>query len=270
MPTSKDVGDRGPRWAVAVDRLGDTMKALASRAWNGLVERERSRPRRDTRATRFRARHPFYGPVLWGLAISYFVAQVYVSLAWEPSYSWVNDSISDLGITSCDPRTACSPRHGWMNLALFALGAVMAAGSWFIFQEFVGKQPGERLAARIGFACLSLGGAGVVVVSLFPENTVQLLHAVGAAFGIGVGTLGIWILGFGIAGSLHRPLAMAMRIFPPLAIAAAALFAVKADAFIGHGAMERLGAYPETVWLIVFGAYIAQTHYHRARAAPGP
>lgn len=246
------------------------MGAWPSRAWHAVVEQERSRPRRETRATRFRARHPFYGPVLWGLATSYFVAQVFVALAWEPSYSWVNDSISDLGITSCDPRTACSPRHAWMNLAFFALGAVMAAGSWFIYQEFAEKQPEERLAARIGFGCLALGGAGVVVVSLFPENTVQALHTLGAGFGIGVGTLGVWILGFGIAGSLRRPLVIAMRTFPPLAILAAALFAAKADAFIGHGTMERLGAYPETIWLIAFGAYIARTHYRRARAVPVP
>ena len=127
-----------------------------------------------------------------------------------------------------------------------------------------------RLAARIGFGCLSLGGGGTVVVGLFPENTVQLLHAVGAMFAIGVGTAGIWILGFGVAGSLNSPLARAMRIFPPLALAASILFAVHADGFIGHGAMERLAAYPETIWLIGFGLYIARTHSRRARAAPVP
>jgi len=152
-----------------------------------------------------------------------------------------------------------------MNFAFFGLGFVMAAGSWFIFEEFILKDADKRLAARIGFSCLALGGAGAVVVSVFPENSVPIMHIVGAFFGIGVGTAGIFALSFGIDASLQKRLVWGMRVVPPLAIAAGILFGLHVHLGLGDGAMERLAAYPETIWLIVFGLYIAESHYLKAR-----
>jgi hypothetical membrane protein len=150
-----------------------------------------------------------------------------------------------------------------MNFAFFGLGLVMAAGSWFIFEEFTLKKADERLAARIGFFCLALGGAGAVVVALFPEDSVTVAHIIGAFFAIGVGTLGVLVLGFGIVRSLDKPLIWGMRVVPPLAMAVGFLFAFHVHLGVGDGAMERIAAYPETIWLIVFGLYIAQDHYRK-------
>lgn len=234
--------------------------------WKSSVKKEESRKKRLTPATRFRARHPFYGPVIWGASIFYFITQVLVARAWRPPYSWLRNSISDLGNTSCHPQ--CSPHYAWMNFAFFGLGLVMAVGSWFIFEEFTEKKAAERLAARIGFLCLALGGVGAVVVAAFPEDSVGVVHVVGAFLGIGVGTFGVFVLGWGIAGSLDKPLIWGMRVVPPVAMVVGVMFAFHVHLGLGDGAMERISAYPETIWLIIFGIYIAQSHYRKAHPKP--
>ena len=44
-----------------------------------------------------------------------------------------------------------------------------------------------------------------------------------------------------------------------LALLALILFATHTYLGLGAGTMERIAAYPETLWLIIFGAYIAHT-----------
>jgi hypothetical membrane protein len=191
------------------------------------------------------------------LSILYFVVQIVAATVWLPSYSWTKNSISDLGNTSCAIQL-CSPRHDWMNAEFFALGFVMAIGSWLIFQEFTERNADERLAARIGFSCLALGGVGAALVGRFPENTVHFMHIFGAGLAIGVGTAGIFVLG--LALSLPAALRRSMLVASPLAVVALILFAFHIHLGMGAGSMERLAAYPETVWLFIFGTYIARSH----------
>jgi hypothetical membrane protein len=221
-----------------------------------MVAREAARPTRKTRLKTFTDEFPRLGPTIWGLSLLYFIAQIVVASVWLPSYSWFNNTISDLGNTSCG-STLCSPRHAWMNGEFLVLGAVMAAGALLIFQEFTERDADERLGARIGFSCLAIAGAGTALVGLFPENTVSSLHVVGAALAIGVGTFGILVLGLALA--LPNRLRWAMRVVAPLALLALVLFATHIYLGIGAGATERIAAYPETIWLIVFGAYMARS-----------
>lgn len=200
---------------------------------------------------------PWLGPTIWWLSILYFVAQIFVARTWTPSYSWFSNSISNLGNTSCGPQL-CSPRHSWMNAEFIVLGFVMAAGSWLIFQEFTETDADERLAARIGFSAVTVGGVGAALVGSFPENSVYVVHVIGAGLAIGIGTAGIFALGLGLP--LPRSLLWAMRVGAPLAIVALILFAAKQYLGIGEGTMERIAAYPETIWLIVFGTYISRSH----------
>jgi hypothetical membrane protein len=235
------------------------VKARASRQWASLVASEASRPRRRSKAKAFRDRFPWMGPLIFWLSILYFAVQIFVSLVWRPSYSWSHNSISDLGNTSCGP-SLCSPRHAWMNAEFFVLGFVMAAGSWLIFQEFTERDAGERLAARIGFSGLAIGGVGAALVGGFPENTVHAMHILGAGLAIGVGTAGIFVLGLALSLPHWKYLRLGMRVVPPIAVIALILFAWHVYLGIGAGTMERLGAYPETVWMIVFGTYISRDH----------
>ena len=207
------------------------------------------------------------GPLLFGLSILYFGVQIFVSLVWTPSYSWSRNSISDLGNTSCR-TTLCSPRHDWMNAEFFVLGFVMAAGSWLILQEFAGRDADERLAARIGFSGLAAGGVGAALVGGFPENTIHAMHILGAGLAIGVGTAGIFVLGLVLSLPQGRYLRVGMRVVPPIAVSALILFACHVYLGIGAGTVERLAAYPETVWMIIFGTYISRDHYLNAHPSP--
>jgi hypothetical membrane protein len=236
------------------------------RLWTRMVAREASRPRRRTGIKTFSDKFPWLGPTIWVLSVLYFIVQIVVASVWLPSYSWFSNTISDLGNTSCGPKL-CSPRHDWMNGEFFVLGAVMAAGALLIYQEFTERNPDERLAARIGFSCLALAGAGTALVGQFPENTVGFMHVTGAGLAIGVGTLGIFVLGLVLA--LPNSLRWAMRVVAPLALLALILFATHMYLGLGAGTTERLAAYPETIWLIIFGTYMARTHRSTVMRAPG-
>jgi len=242
-------------------RVGSTK---LRRYWSNRVAREASRPPKKTWVQSFHDTVPALGPSLFVLAVAYFVVQVTVASAFTPNYSWLRNSISDLGNTACGSML-CSPRHVWMNREFWALGVVMAAGSVLIYHEFApSPTPEERLIARWGFASLTIGGVGAVLVGTFPENTVGYMHILGAGLAIGIGTVGIFGLGM-VLPDLPSPLRWSMRLAPPFAVLALILFACHVDLDVGSGFVERIAAYPETLWLIVFGIYIMSSHGTRQR-----
>jgi hypothetical membrane protein len=215
----------------------------------------------------FRDRHPWLGPAIWILSAFYFLAQVVVAWVWNPPYSLVHNTISDLGNTACGPygnAYVCSPRHTLMNIAFILLGVVMASGSWLIYQEFTNKEGAERVAAFIGFTLMAIAGVGVLLVGVFPENTVGTAHKVGAGLGIGAGNIGIFILGLVLA--LPEGMRRYMLLFSATSLTALVCFAGHRYFGIGPGTMERVAAYPETVWLIAFGIFISRNHQ---RPIPG-
>ena len=180
-----------------------------------------------------------------------------VAWVWRPPYSVVSNSISDLGNTACGTYRGafvCSPRHDLMNAALVLLGAVMIVGSLLIYHEFSPLRATERWATVLGFGCVAVAGAGTAVVGLFPENTVHAVHLVGAALAIGVANVGIIVLG------IVLPLPPSLRRYSltwgPLSLLALLCFAGHRDLGLGQGGMERLAAYPETIWLISFGVFM--------------
>ena len=147
----------------------------------------------------FADRYDWMGPVIVVLGSWYFAAQVLVAWVFRPDYSFISNTISDLGSTACfSPQFPfCSPRNGWMNISIILLGLAMIVGSVLIFSEFsFSNERRERGAAKAGFACLGLGGLGAVLVGLVPENADTAdLHIVGTAMAIGLGQLAIVILG---------------------------------------------------------------------------
>ena len=205
--------------------------------------------------------HPWVGPLVFISSAMYFYAQIVAAWVYRPPYSLVNDTISDLGNTSCGrygSHVVCSPRHLLMNAAFVFLGLVMVLGSMLIYHEFTERPRGERLAALIGFTCMALGGIGTILVGAFPENTVSALHVTGAGMAIGIGNVGIFILGAVL--NLPEPMRRYMLVFSTLSLTALVLFASHKYFGIGAGTMERIAAYPETVWLIIFGLYLWRFH----------
>jgi hypothetical membrane protein len=136
-----------------------------------------------------------------------------------------------------------------MNLSFVILGACMLIGSLLISQVYL-----DQRGASIGFLCMEAAGAGVVLVGLFPENSVPVLHGTGATLSFVLGNVAIIVLGW----SLRLPLALRLFSVCLGLLALVALVAYENSHFIGigHGGLERVVAFPQTVWLILLGAYM--------------
>ncbi len=202
--------------------------------------------------------HPSVGPAIFTVAALYFVIQVIVAWVFSPSYSVISNSISDLGESSCGGYGSppmCSPRWWLMDYVGFLLlGLVMVIGSALLYHEFTERAPRERRAAMFGFGLTALGGVGAILVGFFPENQNRTLHVIGAFLAIAIGNVAILVLGTVL--TLPESMRRSMLMFSSLALAALLCFASHRYFGIGPGAMERIAAYPVTIWLIAFGLYI--------------
>ena len=202
--------------------------------------------------------HPSFGPVVFTAAALYFVVQIIAAWVFVPSYSLISNSISDLGGTSCGGYGSpgmCSPRWWLMDYAGFlVLGLIMVIGSALLYHEFTDRTPRERRVAMIGFSLMALAGLGSILVGFFPENENSTMHILGAFLAIAIGNVAILVLG----GFLTLPESMrrSMLLFSSVALAALLCFASHRYFGIGRGMMERVAAYPVTIWLITFGLYI--------------
>lgn len=216
----------------------------------------------------FNNRYPFVGPIVWMTSVQYFVVQLIVAAAWTSNYSLAANTISDLGNTACGlyaGRIICSPLHSLMNASFITLGATMAIGSALIYHGFM-----RTKSSAIGFSLMAIAALGTIIVGLAPENSVGTFHQFGAALAFLVGNLGITILGFVL--ELPKTLRQYSILSGFLALIALALFKSGIFLGLGVGGMERLTAYPQTLWLIVFGVYISSNHiragnFIRARRA---
>ncbi len=195
--------------------------------------------------------HLWLGSILWILNIQYFITQFFVGLGWSKPFSLLHNTISDLGNTTCGlyrDSFVCSPAHSWMNVSFVMLGISMSLGSILIYHQYV-----KNAANAIGFSFLVLAGLGTALVGIFPENTVSALHIVGAALPFSIGNLALVILGL----ALQMPHALRYYTVTSglVALIALVLFLTHNYLGFGIGGIERLVAYPQTIWMIVFGAY---------------
>ena len=119
------------------------------------------------RAKTFNARYDWMGPTVAALSVWYFLAQVIVGWVFNPArgshpggpeYSFVTNTISDLGNTACGQyggAQVCSPRYILMDLSFAVLGVAMAVGSLLIYREFTDSGlRREKVAALLGFILL--------------------------------------------------------------------------------------------------------------------
>ena len=209
----------------------------------------------------FTDRYPFVGPVFWMVSVQYYVIQVIVAHAWKTPYSWLHNTISDLGNTACGVSTsryACSPLHSLMNASFIVLGITMISGSILIYREFK-----KSRLSTLGFSFMAFAGVGSILVGLFPENTISSLHILGASLPFLIGNLGIVIMGSVL--DIPKSLKVYSLLSGLIPLVALAFFITHNYLGLDIGGLERVVAYPQTMWLIVFGIYISSNHL-RARA----
>ena len=210
---------------------------------------------------RIAVRYPKLGFGLYASSVQYFAVQAVVASRWSTPYSLKFNTISDLGNSACgrfNARPVCSPLHDLMNLSLLGLGLSMAIGSTLIYVVLP-----KRRGSRWGLAAMAVAGLGVMLVGLFPENTVSALHGLGAALPFTIGNVAVVALG--LALPLPRSLRTASVVAGSLALVALVSYASRVDWGLGEGGMERVVAYPQTVWLIVVGLYFLVRTRTRSR-----
>lgn len=196
------------------------------------------------------------GAIAWIVAVQFFVTQVVVASAWSRPFSLRLDYISDLGNTACGPYPAgstnlvCSPWHAAMNLSFIVLGITMIVGARLTRSVFP-----AGWVRSVAASLFAMAGVGVILVGIYPENTDNARHVVGAGVNFVAGNIAMIIYGLALAQQpeRHRALMQFSLVTGTLGLLATLLFVTGQFLGLGLGGMERVAAYPMTVWQIVAG-----------------
>jgi len=205
------------------------------------------------------------GGLLWATSVQFFLAQALAQHAWKGSapYSLRFSWISDLGATSCGSYSGgggilvCSPRHALLNGGLTLLSAQVVLGTLLLLPILSAERYGRAAGALV-----LLSGAALPFVAAFPEDTGKPWHAVAATVHFAAAGLGMAATGLAIrtrhprAGALSFALASA-------SLAGTLLTLAGSGAGIGRAAVERLAAWPFTVWTTVVGVLVLVAIRHR-------
>ena len=208
------------------------------------------------------------GAVAWIFALQFFITQVVVASAWATPFSLAHRYISDLGNTACAPYPAgsgtlvCSPWHLAMNASFVLLGVTMMIGAVQARDAFA---PGRiHSAARTLFV---LAGIGVILVGLYPENENNSRHYAGAALNFLCGNVALVL--FGLAVPVRKSALAQVSIGAGvIGLLATALLVSERYLGLGAGGMERLAAYPMSLWQIVAGLSIWSRIAHPVPSGP--
>lgn len=196
------------------------------------------------------------GAVCWMLTVEFFLTQLVAQLGW-PAYRLVNNDISLLGATVCGIKNpaphgigyVCSPLNLVFSLGVVAVGVLIVMGAIFTRPAW----PRGRVAA-FGLVLLGLGGVGGVLVGVFPFNVRPGIHSLGAGINFVLGNIGV--IAMGAALWRHRRGLGAYSIVTGLVCLVATGLYASGSEFLGRGILERLAAYPQTVWFMAMGTLL--------------
>jgi hypothetical membrane protein len=195
----------------------------------------------------------------------YFPLQVIVARASPQPYSFLANTISDLGVTACGvPSTAagrdvpvCSPWHAAMNIGFIVFGVLTITGAALIARAV----PRTRWLTIV-LACVVVAGVGGIVVGLAPSDRAPGLHKVGALLRV-PGVIAPLILEATL-WERHPRLAAFCFGITGASVGGMAWFAHPSSSGWA-GAAERLALDPFTIWTIVLGARLAARPVEEAR-----
>lgn len=190
------------------------------------------------------------GAGLWAINIQYFIVQIVAAAAWTTPFSLRTNYISDLGNTVCgmyNHRYVCSPDHMLTNSSFIILGVTQLLGAMVLM-----RLPQTSRFARVGYATVIVAGIGTTFVGLFPENTVAIFHTLGATMPFLVGNLSPFLIA---RGNRSWPTWLRRYSYCSTAVGLGALvfFMTGHYGWLDAGGIERVVAYPQTIWLIIVG-----------------
>lgn len=197
------------------------------------------------------------GAIFWILTVEFFVAQFAAQAAW-PAYSIVNEDISNLGLVCTDPFVACSPLNLVFNAGMFINGLLVLLGVWFTRTLW----PAGALTATALWLLAIGGGDGSMLVGLFPLNVLLPLHIAGAILALFVAGLGMLAMA-AVLWRDYRSFAIYTLATGVVTLVAFILYALEIYLGLGRGVMERIAAWPHTVWYFVAGLAILRGYFSR-------
>jgi len=136
-----------------------------------------------------------------------------------------------------------------MNVSFLVLGVAMILGSILTYHGF-----NTSRKTAIGFGSIAVGGFGVILVGLFPENSIPALHGIGSTLPFLIGNMGILLLSVTL-NEIPKWLRVYSAITALIALSALIFYGSGHFLGLGEGGIERIVAYPQTVWLVIIGLY---------------
>jgi hypothetical membrane protein len=162
-----------------------------------------------------------------------------VSEGVYPGYNLSTNALSDMGAIG-------STTFFLWNGELLVTGVLSLAGIVLFLRSSTLPVPNIKLA----WILYLLPPLGTIIVSLFPENWILVIHAIGAFMVFIFGGLGA-IYAYRFVKPPFRYLSVALGVVSLLAIG---LFG--APSLIGFGISERMVVYPFNIWAISFAGYL--------------
>jgi hypothetical membrane protein len=196
---------------------------------------------------RAKLRHSI-GPFLWALCFQYFVAEAIAAHGFRGAYSLSSNYISDLGAQLCGAEV-CSPLHRLMNASFILQGLLIFVGSLFVRRNFR-----RNFGTEAGFLLLAVSGLALAAVGVATEDINPVVHYSGASAHFLCGGAGMMVLGTALRRRPRTATIGNVSLLGGILTLVASILCWRGVYFgLGVGGMERVAAYPYTVWLVGMG-----------------
>ena len=205
--------------------------------------------------------------VRWGgLLFAVGVVQFAVAMAWVQTryagYSLLTNYISDLGNTSTSPFPTI------FNDSIIVLGVFAFLGVLLGWGGF--SRGGPRF---VGLLLLLIAGVGAILVGVFPENSIPVVHDLASLMVFLPGGLALVVLSSGMrkgtSWSSYRDLSAVLGV---ITLASLAYYAPTqlTNTTWDPGLIERLIVVPILIWGFVAGVRLARLPRFSASAPTAP
>ena len=140
-----------------------------------------------------------------------------------------------------------------MNIGFIILGILIISGAILLRHLW----PKSRMT-NVALTLIVIGGIGEIMAGLAPGNVNVVIHAIGALLHWLCGYTGIILLGLG-TWKTRKHIAIFSLLCGIIAIAGLFLYGNQIDFGMGRGVMQRIVAYPSTIWMITLGIYFLKS-----------
>ncbi|MGA9870580.1 MAG: DUF998 domain-containing protein [Rhodococcus sp. (in: high G+C Gram-positive bacteria)] len=171
---------------------------------------------------------------------------MFTAAAWNTPYSFARDSISSLGVTSCD-AASCSPMHDVMNTTFVVLGALTLVGAVFLHRHIRSGRSKKVILSLAVVIAVSTAATG-----LFPANDGTIIHWVAVLPGFLARHVVLALIAWHLWNE-RRLVALWSALCAVVGVVGAVLMLAQTLHF---GLGERLALYPMPAWMAVTGAAV--------------